>query len=152
MDAYRVTRHPGDEDEGNRWAHRARQQRGPVEIASGPAPAVLRLGRTLLSATTVGGIFLSLPWLARLAGLPNGRVPADGSPRRTDDGRVVRDFKLEPCAHDVESRKAVPRAVYWFVRGDFLVLTGIPRPVRGESCTPSIKDFTIFPAQQKNIM
>ena len=34
-------------------------------------------------------MFLFLPWLARLAGLPNGRVPADGSPWRTDDGRVV---------------------------------------------------------------
>ena len=65
MNAYRVIRHPGDEDEGARWACRARQQRGPVEIASG---------------------------------LPNGRVSADGSPGQTDDGRVVRDFKLEPTA------------------------------------------------------
>ena len=32
MNAYRVIRHPGDEDEGARWACRARQQRGPVEI------------------------------------------------------------------------------------------------------------------------
>ena len=46
MDAYRVIRHPGDEDEGARWGCRARQQRGPVEIASGPTPAALRLGRT----------------------------------------------------------------------------------------------------------
>ena len=46
MDAYRVIRHPGDEDEGARWACGARRQRGPVEIASGPAPAVLRLGQT----------------------------------------------------------------------------------------------------------
>ena len=46
MDAYRVIRHPGDEDEGPQWTCGARQQRGPVEIASGPAPAVLRLGRT----------------------------------------------------------------------------------------------------------
>ena len=68
---------------------------GPVEIASGPAPAVLRLGRTWLSALTGGGTFLFLPWLARLVGLPNARVPADGSPGRTDDGRVVLDFKLE---------------------------------------------------------
>ena len=45
MDAYRVIRHPGDEDEGARWACRARQQRGPVEIASGRAPAVLHLRR-----------------------------------------------------------------------------------------------------------
>ena len=45
-DAYRVIRHSGDEDEGARWACGARQQRGPVEIALWPAPAVLRLGRT----------------------------------------------------------------------------------------------------------
>ena len=50
---------------------------------------------------TGGGIFLFLPWLAWLVGLPNGRVSADGSPRRTDDGRVVRDFKLEPTAREV---------------------------------------------------
>ena len=50
-------------------------------------------------------------WLARLAGLPNGRVPADGSPGRTDDGRDVRDFQLEPTAREVNSRKAVPRSV-----------------------------------------
>ena len=43
MDAYRVIRHPADEDEVARWACRARK-RGPVEIASGPAPAVLLLG------------------------------------------------------------------------------------------------------------
>ena len=48
-----------------------------------------------------GGTFLILSWLARLAGLPNGRVSADGSPWRTDDGRVVRDFKLESTARDV---------------------------------------------------
>ena len=52
MDAYRVIRYSGDEDEGARWACRARQQRGPVEIA-------------------------------------------------TDDGRVVRDFKLEPTTREV---------------------------------------------------
>ena len=101
MDAYRVIRHPGHEDEGARRACRARQQWGPVEIASGPTPAALRLGRTWLFASTGGGIFLFLPWLARLAGLPNGRVPADGSPGRTDDGRVVRDLKLEPTAREV---------------------------------------------------
>ena len=78
-----------------------RQQRGPVEIASGPAPSVLRLGRTWLTASFGGGILLFLPWLAQLAGLPNGRVAADGSPGRTDDGRVVRDFKLKPTARGV---------------------------------------------------
>ena len=39
--------------------------------------------------------------------------------------------------------------VYWFVRGGFLVLTGMPRPVLGQSCTTSIKDFAIFPPHQK---
>ena len=42
-----------------------------------------------------------LPWSAQVVGLPNGRVAADGSPGRTDDGRVVRDFKLEPIAREV---------------------------------------------------
>ena len=50
---------------------------------------------------------------------------------------------------EVQSRKAVPRVVYWFERGGFLVLTGMPRPVLGESCTTSIKDFAIFPPHQK---
>ena len=53
MDTYRVFRHRGDEDEGARWACRARQQL------------------------------------------------ADGSPGRTDDRRVVRDFKLEPTTREV---------------------------------------------------
>ena len=78
MNAHRVIRHPGDEEEGARWACGARGQRGPVEIASGPAPAVLRPGRTWLSASFGGEIILFLPWLARLVGLPNGRVAADG--------------------------------------------------------------------------
>ena len=90
-----------------------------------------------------------LPWPARPVGLPNGRVAADGSPERTDDGRVVRDFKLEPTTHGVKSRNAVPRAVYWFERGGFLVSTGMLRPVLGDSCTTSIKDFAIFPFRQK---
>ena len=30
--------------------------------------------------------------MARLVGYPSGRVAADGSSERTDDGRVVRDF------------------------------------------------------------
>ena len=101
MDAYRVIRDPDDEDEGALWVCGARQQRRPVEIAWGPAPAVLRLGRTWLSALFEGGIALFLSWLARLVGLPNGRVDAYGSPGRTDDGRVVRDFKLEPTTREV---------------------------------------------------
>ena len=66
MDAYRVIRHPGDEDEGARWTCRARQQRGPVEIASGPASAVLRLGRKWLFASTGEGNFLLLPTFRKL--------------------------------------------------------------------------------------
>ena len=74
MDTYRVIRHRGDEDKGARWACRAWQQRGPVEIASGPAPAVLRLEPTWLSASFRGEIASFLPWLARLVGLPNGNA------------------------------------------------------------------------------
>ena len=81
----------------------------------------LRISFTLTiqgRSTSFGrGIFLFLPWLSRLVVLPNGRVAADGSPWRMDDGRVVRDFKLEPTAREVQSRKALPRAVYWFERG-----------------------------------
>ena len=56
---------------------------------------------------------------------------------------------MEPTTREVLSRKAVLRVVYWFKRGGFLVLTGMPRPVLGESCTSSIKDFAIFPPHQK---
>ena len=101
VNAYRVICHPGDEDEGVRWVCRARQQMGPVEIASAPAPVVLRLGRTWLSASTGGGIFIFLPWLARLAGLPNGRVPADGSPGRTDDWKSRTRLYAGPTAREV---------------------------------------------------
>ena len=101
MDAYRVICHPDNEDEGARWARGAQRQRGPVEITSRSAPATLRLGQAWLSASSRGGIILSIPWLARLVSFPNGRVAADGSPGRTDDGRIVRDFKLEPTVREV---------------------------------------------------
>ena len=48
-----------------------------------------------------GEIALFLPWPARIVSLPNGRVAADGSPGRTDDERVVRDFKLEATTREV---------------------------------------------------
>ena len=54
-------------------------------------------------------------------------------PQKDGDGRVVRDFKLKPTTREVKSRKAVTRAMYWFDRGVFLVFTGMPRPVLGES-------------------
>ena len=38
-------------------------------------------------------------------GAINGRVSADGSPGRTDDGRVVRDFKLEPTARKFKAER-----------------------------------------------
>ena len=44
LDAHRVIRNTCDEDEGARWASGDEQRGGPVEIASGPAPAVPRLG------------------------------------------------------------------------------------------------------------
>ena len=66
-----------------------------------PSPAVLRLGRTWLPASFAGEIFLFLSWLARLDGLLNGRVTADVIPGRTDNGRVVRDFKLGPTTREV---------------------------------------------------
>ena len=101
MDDYRVIRHPGDEDEGARRTCGARQQLGSVEITSGPVLAVLCLGRTWLSASIAGGIFLFLPWFARLVGLPNELEAADGSPGRTEDRRVVRDFKVGPTTLEV---------------------------------------------------
>ena len=61
MDVYRVIRHRGDKGEGARWACGARQLRRPVEIASGPAPAVLRLGRTWLFTSFAEGILVFLP-------------------------------------------------------------------------------------------
>ena len=33
----------------------------------------------------------------------------------------------------------------------FLVLTGMPRPILGESSTTSSKDFAIFPPHQKKV-
>ena len=48
-----------------------------------------------------GGIFLFLPWLVRLVGLPNGRVAADGSLGQMGDGRVIRDFKLKPTGREL---------------------------------------------------
>ena len=53
--------------------------------------------------------------------------------------------ELSPC-HAV---LMLSQTVYWFERGGFLVLTGMPRPVLGQSCTTSIKDFAIFPPHQK---
>ena len=70
-------------------------------MTSGPAPAVLRLRRIRLSASFGGGYFLVFSWLAQLVGQPSARVAADERPWRTDDGRVVRDFKLEPTPREV---------------------------------------------------
>ena len=66
-----------------------------------------------------------------------------------DDGRILREIKLEQTAREVQSRKAVLWVVYWFERGVFFVFTGMPIPVLGESCTMSIKNFVIFPPHQK---
>ena len=130
---------------GVQSAEKTRARRNRI----GACTAVPRLGRTRLSAPIGGEMFLFLPWLARLVGPPNGRVSAGGSPGRTNDGRVVRNFKLEPATREVQSRKVVPRAVYLFEKGFFFVLTGMPRPALGESCTTSGKYFAIFPPHKK---
>ena len=96
MDAYRVIRQPGDEDERVRWACGARRQRGPVEIALGPASAALRFGADL-AVRVVRERNLFIPPLVGAA----KHVATDGSPGRTDDGRDVRDFKLEPTVREV---------------------------------------------------
>ena len=70
-------------------------------MASGPAPAVLCLGRSRLSTSFAGGFFLVFSWLVWPIGSPSARVAADEGPGRTDNGRVVRDFKLEPTAREV---------------------------------------------------
>ena len=54
-----------------------------------------RASRNRIRACTRG------PAGSRLVGMPNRRVAADRSPGLTDDGRVVRDFKLEPTAREV---------------------------------------------------
>ena len=106
METYRVIRYPSDEDEGARWACRARQQRGPVEIASGPAPAVLRLGRTWLSASFGGGFALFLPWLSRLVVLPNGMWQRMGVPgeRMTKESYATLSWNQPPVKFKAERR------------------------------------------------
>ena len=96
MDAYRVIRHPGDEDEGARWACRARQQRGPVEIASGPAPAVLRLGRAWLPAP-VGAV--SRPCLTGVC--PRMGVPGK---RTTEESYTTLSWNQLPAKFKAERR------------------------------------------------
>ena len=70
----------------------------PIDLLAEERKETFQLRKEL---TFGGGIGLFLPWLARLAGLPNGRVAADGSPGRTDDGRDVRDVKLKPTTRQV---------------------------------------------------
>ena len=42
-----------------------------------------------------------------------------GGVDRTDDEIVVRNYKPEPNAREAQSRKVVPRAVYWLERWGF---------------------------------
>ena len=51
------------------------------------------------------------------------------------------------CTSEIQFNSLVLKKIHpssWF-----FVLTGMPRPVLGESCTTSRKDFTIFPPHQK---
>ena len=99
MDAYRVIRHPGDEDVGAQWACRARQQRGPVEIASRPVLTVLRLGRTWLSAST-GGRNPLIPPLVVAASRPAQRACVRGwesrGERMTEESYVTLSWNQLP--------------------------------------------------------
>ena len=68
---------------------------------------------------------------------------------RTDDERAVCDYKPEPTARVVSSRKTVRGRYIGSREGFFLVLIGMPSLVREKFCTTSIKDFTIFPPHKK---
>ena len=57
------------------------------------------------------------------------------------------NIQRHPVKFEAERRNA--GGVLVRERGFFLVLTGMPRPVLGESCTTSIKDFATFPPHQK---
>ena len=46
-------------------------------------------------------LFVVFSWLVRLVGTPSARVAEDEGIGRTDDGRVVCDFKLEPTVCEV---------------------------------------------------
>ena len=87
MDAHQAIRHTCDEDERARWTSRVKQRGGPSNriwaFTRGPASRadptvhVIR-GRILFSLLLAGA-----------------------GPGRKDDGRVVRDFELDPTAREV---------------------------------------------------
>ena len=121
MDACRVIRHPGDEDEGAQWACRARQQRGPVERASGPATADLRLGRAWLSASKVEASFYSSPgWRVSSACL-TGVCPRMGvsGERTTEESYATLSWNRPPAKFKAERRFrgrciGSREGVFWF--------------------------------------
>ena len=70
---------------------------------------------------------------------------------RTDDGGAVHDLKPETgTIHSLSLKpKGDPASCIMVQERGFLVLTGIPRPMLGESCTTSIKDFAIYTPHKK---
>ena len=96
LGAHRVIRHTYDEDERARWAPGSRKRGGPVDIASGHAPTVLRLGRIRLSASFGGGYFLVFSWLMRHVGQPSAGVAADEGPGRTDESYATLSWNQLP--------------------------------------------------------
>ena len=116
LDAHRVIRHSCDENERARWASRAKQRGGPVEIASGPSPAVLRLGRIRLFAS-FGGFFLVLSWLVRLVDSPSAHVAADE--RMTEESYATLSRNQPPVKFKAEKQFrgwciGSREGVFWF--------------------------------------
>ena len=89
MDAYRVIRHSGDEDEGARWACRARQQRGDSRNCIGAytrGPASL----ADLAVRVDQARNLLIPPLVRVASRPVKRTCARGWESRANGRRKSR--------------------------------------------------------------
>ena len=106
MNAHRVIRHTFDEDERAGWALRSKQWGGPVEIASGPASVVLRLGRIRMSVSFGGGYFLVFSWLVRLLGQLSAvwpRIKVLGE-RMTEESYATSSWNQPPVKFKAERR------------------------------------------------
>ena len=66
--------------------------------------------------------------------------------RMTEESYATLSWNQPPVKFNAERRF---RGWCFGSREGVLVLTGMPRPILGESCTTSIKDFDIFPPHKK---